>query len=138
MNKLQPTSREIKPQIDKPSVTVNLEGLASQVNSEVSRLEKIDISLGRIEDILLNEVSLKNASTEDLTRIYQLLIQRKTSTQSFVAKLLELGIRSEILSKILNMEVKESEDIKRSVIIPEDARRAADRIRERMRDTNGK
>lgn len=107
------------------AVSVDVTALSAFVNREFGRIENLDRHLDNIEKSLFDPLVLSRMPAKDIALVYQLALQRKENSSRFVIRLLELGIKSKWLGKLLEGENHPGDSMGEVIKLPahvEDAR----------------
>lgn len=94
-----------------PTVALSIQDLTKLIVAEANSIPRIDNSLVEIEKYLLNPRNMGMMSEMQLMSLYDLMLKRKSQAQGFLAKMLDMGIKSSYLSSLMDSAEQEQEKV---------------------------
>jgi hypothetical protein len=107
---------------------VNLESFLKFVNGELERMEKLDGAMQTMEDIIFDTEQLRDLPIRQAQPLYEMLSGRRESTQRFLLKFMELGIKSNFLSRLMQAHEKDRTDVRKPSVTSQRTRLLVQRI----------
>lgn len=108
---VQPAKPEVLPAVrnGEPSDArvkgLDLDRMLRMLTQEMNVVEKLEGSLSALEELILGTTdTLKGKNDEELLEIYKAIMSRKHSSQQFVLRVMELGIKTDFMAKLLDLQ----------------------------------
>ena len=97
--------------------------LAENMKKDFEHLEKIEGYIQEVEQKIWERV--KFMSLEDLMKFYGLLLSRNEKKQGYFLRMADLGMKSELFKRLMDLDKKEGEAVEEDVIDIAPERKAA-------------
>lgn len=82
------------------SVALNMGELGSLVIKEMECITRLDKTLEQIERVLLDPEVVERMNSRELRSTWEMVLMRKDSASRFVVKLIELGVKANVMGKL--------------------------------------
>lgn len=82
------------------SVSLSPGELSSLVSDEISTIRRTEGILTRMEELLFNSKAVEKMSDRDLATAYQLALSRRETSQRFLLRVMEMGVKTTMFSRL--------------------------------------
>lgn len=79
--------------------------LSSLVSDEISTIRRTEGILNRMEGLLFNEKAVERMTDRDLATAYQMALSRRETSQRFLLRVMEMGVKTTMFSRLFEEAV---------------------------------